>query len=145
MTTSTPSIASRDIANLLHPYTNLRKHEMQGPLVIVRGSGVTVFDDNGKEYIEALAGLAHSGPPALRPEFARLVREARLDGFGPAVQAMRDRLADPVVDLVAAGLALNDRLGGRNVSQVLDRLAHATRVAIVVRALDDGGAELLRH
>ncbi|MEO5861722.1 MAG: aspartate aminotransferase family protein [Burkholderiales bacterium] len=57
MTASTSSTASRDIANLLHPYTHLRKHEAQGPLVIVRGSGVNVFDDNGKEYIEALAGL----------------------------------------------------------------------------------------
>ena len=40
---------------------------------------------------------------------------------------MRERLADPVFDMVAAGLVLNDRLGGRNVSQVLDRLAQATR------------------
>ncbi len=57
MIASTSSTASRDIASLLHPYTHLRKHESQGPLVIVRGSGVNVFDDNGKEYIEALAGL----------------------------------------------------------------------------------------
>src|SRR5262249_53339861 len=59
--------------------------------------------------------------------FARLVREMRLVGFEPALTAMRERLADPVFDIVAASLLLNDRLGGRNVSQVLDRLAHATR------------------
>ena len=46
---------------------------------------------------------------------------------------MRDRLADPVFDIVAASLILNDRLGGRNVSQVLDRLAHATRAQLRVQ------------
>lgn len=49
--------AASDIAHLLHPYTNLRKHEVQGPLVIVRGKGVHVYDEAGKEYIEGLAGL----------------------------------------------------------------------------------------
>ncbi len=51
------SAASRDIAFQLHPYTNLRKHEAEGPLVITRGKGIYVYDDSGKEYIEGLAGL----------------------------------------------------------------------------------------
>lgn len=82
---------------------------------------------------EALVSLARSGPETLRPEFAALVREMRLVGFEPALAAMRDRLADPVFDVVAASLVLNDRLGGRNVSQVLDRLAHATRAELRVQ------------
>jgi 4-aminobutyrate---pyruvate transaminase len=57
MTTSTNSTADRDVANLLHPYTHLRKHESQGPLIIVRGKGVRVWDEAGNEYIEGLAGL----------------------------------------------------------------------------------------
>jgi len=52
-----PTLQSRDVANMLHPYTHLRRHEAQGPLVITRGKGVYVYDDKGKEYIEALAGL----------------------------------------------------------------------------------------
>ena len=36
---------------------------------------------------------------------------------------MRDRLADPVFDTAAVTLAINDRLGGHQVSQVLDGLA----------------------
>ena len=51
------STASRDIANLLHPYTHLRKHESDGPLVITEGKGIHVYDETGKEYIEGLAGL----------------------------------------------------------------------------------------
>src|SRR5262245_36599916 len=37
--------------------TNLRTHQQDGPLVIARGEGCRVFDDSGKEYIEAVAGL----------------------------------------------------------------------------------------
>jgi len=51
------SAASRDIAYHLHPYTNLRLHQTKGPLVIARGAGVRVFDENGRGYIEGLGGL----------------------------------------------------------------------------------------
>ena len=51
------SNAARDIAHHLHPYTNFKKHEQTGPLTIVRGRGVYVMDDDGKEYIEGMAGL----------------------------------------------------------------------------------------
>lgn len=57
MTSSPTTLASRDIATLLHPYTHLRRHESQGPLVITRGEGIRVFDEAGNGYIEALAGL----------------------------------------------------------------------------------------
>jgi tight adherence protein B len=86
----------------------------------------------GLSVPDGLAGLARGGPQALRPEFATLVRDMRLLGFEPAIAATRERLADPVFDVVAASLLLNDRLGGRNVSQVLDRLAHATRAQLRV-------------
>jgi 4-aminobutyrate---pyruvate transaminase len=51
------SPAARDIAALIHPYTNLRVHEKEGPLLIERGKGIHVYDDAGKEYIEGMAGL----------------------------------------------------------------------------------------
>ncbi len=51
------SWSARDIASLVHPYTNLKVHESEGPTVIVRGKGVFVYDENGKEYIEGLASL----------------------------------------------------------------------------------------
>jgi 4-aminobutyrate---pyruvate transaminase len=51
------SAASRDIAFHLHPYTHLKTHESEGPLVITEGKGIYVYDENGKEYIEGLAGL----------------------------------------------------------------------------------------
>ena len=51
------SAASRDIAFHLHPYTHLKKQESEGPLVITEGKGIHVYDENGKEYIEGMAGL----------------------------------------------------------------------------------------
>jgi len=87
----------------------------------------------GLSVPEALHALARSGPEALRPEFAQLARELRLVGLERALTAMQDRLADPVFDVVAHTLVLNDRLGGRNVSQVLDRLAQATRAELRVQ------------
>ncbi len=51
------SPASRDIAHHLHGYTNLKRHETVGPLIITHGKGVRVFDDAGKDYIEGMAGL----------------------------------------------------------------------------------------
>jgi 4-aminobutyrate--pyruvate transaminase len=47
----------RDVNSLLHPYTNLVKFRETGPLVIERGKGVRVYDESGKDYIEAMAGL----------------------------------------------------------------------------------------
>ena len=51
------SIEGRDARWHLHPNTDARQHERTGPLMIVRGSGVHVFDNTGKRYIEAMSGL----------------------------------------------------------------------------------------
>ena len=51
------SAASRDLAHVLHPYTNLKKFETTGPLIISSGKGIRVTDEQGKEYIEAMGGL----------------------------------------------------------------------------------------
>ena len=39
MSNRTDSLAKKDIAYNLHPYTNLAAHEDRGPLVITRGEG----------------------------------------------------------------------------------------------------------
>ena len=51
------SAAARDVANVLHPYTELKSHLEVGPTVISRGEGVRVWDENGRSYIESVAGL----------------------------------------------------------------------------------------
>jgi 4-aminobutyrate--pyruvate transaminase len=51
------SAAARDIAYHLHPFTNMHRLESEGPFVITRGDGIRVFDDQGRSYIDAMAGL----------------------------------------------------------------------------------------
>jgi len=51
------SLQARDIASVVHPYTQLKKHLSEGPLVIARGKGVRVYDDSGNDYLEGMAGL----------------------------------------------------------------------------------------
>lgn len=51
------SLQSKDIQYQLHPYTNARLHQEVGPLIIERGEGVYVYDEQGKGYIEAMSGL----------------------------------------------------------------------------------------
>ncbi len=55
--TPAQSAAARDIAHILHPYTNPRAHESEGPFILISGNGVMVTDAAGNEYIEGLAGL----------------------------------------------------------------------------------------
>jgi 4-aminobutyrate--pyruvate transaminase len=51
------SLTGRDIKTLIHPFTNLALHREKGPLVLERGKGIYVWDKDGKQYIEGLAGL----------------------------------------------------------------------------------------
>ncbi|MBL1234436.1 MAG: aminotransferase class III-fold pyridoxal phosphate-dependent enzyme, partial [Rhodobiaceae bacterium] len=49
--------AQRDVETVIHPYTNLDQFRESGPLIIERGEGIYVYDNNGKQYIEGMAGL----------------------------------------------------------------------------------------
>ena len=46
-----------DLARVFHANTNLAELHRTGPLVLVRGEGVHVWDSHGRRYIEAIAGL----------------------------------------------------------------------------------------
>jgi 4-aminobutyrate--pyruvate transaminase len=50
-------LAARDVESLIHPFTNLAQHAVDGPLVIDRGEGVYVYDGDGNRYLEGMAGL----------------------------------------------------------------------------------------
>jgi 4-aminobutyrate--pyruvate transaminase len=91
------STAARDIAYALHPYTDHKAHLQNGPLVISRGKGVRVWDDQGKEYIESVAGLWCA---ALGFDNERLVQAAanqmrRL----PFYHGFTSKSHEPLVDL----------------------------------------------
>lgn len=57
MTLHLNSWEARDVASVLHPYTNAAAHLEEGPLIITGGDGIHVVDIDGNRYIEGLAGL----------------------------------------------------------------------------------------
>lgn len=57
MTTELSPLASLDAAHSVHPHTHLRRHLDQGPLLITRGEGIYVIDEQNHRYLEAAAGL----------------------------------------------------------------------------------------
>ncbi len=61
MTHGPNSLAARDIAYSLHPYSHLAVHEERGPFIITRGEGIYVYDEDGNRYMEGLSGLWCAG------------------------------------------------------------------------------------
>jgi 4-aminobutyrate--pyruvate transaminase len=51
------SAQARDIASLIHQQTDLATYARDGGTLMTRGEGVYVYDDGGRKYLEAMAGL----------------------------------------------------------------------------------------
>ncbi len=51
------NMQARDVASLIHPFTNLKLLGQTGPNILERGKGVFVYDTDGKEYLEAMSSL----------------------------------------------------------------------------------------
>ncbi len=101
--TVTPA-GERDRTFHLHPYTQLRQLEKEGPLVIVRGEGVHVFDEQGNRYIEGMAGLWCA---SLGFSEARLVAAAhRQMQVLPYYHSFSGKVPGPVTELVEKLIAI---------------------------------------
>ena len=88
-----------DIAHHLHPYTQLRQFEREGPLVIVRGDGVHVIDEHGKRYLEGMAGLWCASLGFSEPRLAAAA-ERQLRTL-PYYHSFSGKVPGPVTELVA--------------------------------------------
>ena len=97
------SAAARDIASVMHPYTDLKTHQEVGPVVISRGKGVRVWDDAGKDYIESVAGLwcASLGFDNERLVQAAMTQMRKL----PFYHAFTAKSHEPMIDLAEMLLA----------------------------------------
>ena len=51
------SLHARDMAYVLHGHTNLKHHGSDGPSIITRGEGIYVADDQGRQFLDGMAGL----------------------------------------------------------------------------------------
>jgi Adenosylmethionine-8-amino-7-oxononanoate aminotransferase len=101
---SVASYAARDVAHTAHPYTHLRRHLTTGPLVITRGEGVFVFDEDGNAYIEGMAGLwcaalGFSNDRLARAALRGLQQLPFYHGFGGKAAAPTIELAERLIGL----------------------------------------------
>ena len=109
MSLTTPA-ARRDLSFHLHPSTNLRSVQAEGPLVITRGEGVYVYDDEGRRYLEGMAGLwcASLGFSERRLAEAAYKQMCELPfyhSFGGKVPAISTELAERLIGIAPAGMA----------------------------------------
>lgn len=99
-----------DAAHHLHPFTdNKRLKDAGGPIVIDRGRGCHIWDEDGHRYLDAMAGLwcVHVGYG--RSELAEVAREqierlAYYNTFFMTTTAPAARLARKLVELTPTGL-----------------------------------------
>ena len=108
MSLNTPA-ARRDQSFHIHPATNLRAVQKEGPLVITRGEGVYVYDDEGHRYLEGMAGLwcASLGFSERRLADAAYRQMCELPfyhSFGGKVPAISTELAERLIRMAPAGM-----------------------------------------
>ncbi|WP_345797557.1 aspartate aminotransferase family protein [Castellaniella sp. MT123] len=73
--TTNDTLARSDVAYQLHSYTNAQRHREEGPCIMDRGDGIYVYDTNGKQYIEGMAGLWSVAVGFSEPRLARVAYE----------------------------------------------------------------------
>lgn len=89
----------------------------------------------GLSLPEAVSALGERGPEVLRPAFAEFSRDYRATGrFGPALDRLKARLADPVGDRVVEGLRIAREVGGGELGRMLRNLSAHLRDDERIRA-----------
>ncbi len=74
---------------------------------------------SGATLAAAVAALAERGPAPLRRAFSRFPAQARMFGFVPALETVKEELADPSSDKVIEVLILAHQFGGDSLQTVL--------------------------
>ncbi len=80
----------------------------------------------GRSLSQALNALAASGPAPLQEAFARFPMLSRMLGTVPALEVIKEELADPTSDRVIEVLVLAHERGGQIVRDILEDLVGAT-------------------
>jgi 4-aminobutyrate---pyruvate transaminase len=91
------NLATRDVETLIHPYTHLANFRETGPLVLERGDGVRVYDTEGRDYIEGMAGLWCTSLGYSNEELVEAARQQMLKL--PFTHLFSGRSHDPAIEL----------------------------------------------
>ncbi len=105
------SLGETDRRNVMHPFSVLARHEDSGPRrMMVRASGSTVYDDAGRGYIDAMAGLWCVNVGYGRREIADALHEQALrlpyyHSFSSMATDTPALLAERLIELAPAGMS----------------------------------------
>ena len=90
---------------------------------------------SGLPLAESVGALAAVGAPDTREAFVLFEREVRASGtVSSALDALKERLADPVADRIVETLRMAREVGGTELPTVLRNLAASLRAELAVRA-----------
>lgn len=108
MSLTTPA-ARRDLSYHLHPTTDLRSVATEGPMVITRGDGVYIYDEEGRRYLEGIAGLWCAALGFSERRLAEAAYKQMCDlpfyhAFSGKVPAITTELAERLIGLAPAGM-----------------------------------------
>lgn len=108
-TLDTDRLAELDVQHVVHPLTNLHAHQSSGPLIWDRGEGIYLYDTNGKQYIDAAAGMWNVNVGHGRQELAEVAaaQMSRLEyasSFGGASNQPSIELAEQITRLAPGDL-----------------------------------------
>jgi tight adherence protein B len=89
----------------------------------------------GLSLPEALIQLGEKGPEELRPVFRDFGSDYRSGGrFDPALNRLKERLADPVADRIVEALRLTREVGGSDLGRLLGTLGEFLRESARTRS-----------
>jgi len=88
----------------------------------------------GLSLPDAVASLAESAPPAIRPAFAVFARDLRSTGrFETSADRLKATLADPIADRIIETLRMAREVGGTELTGVLRALSASVRADAALR------------
>jgi putrescine---pyruvate transaminase len=120
----------RDRDHFIHPYTDFATFAREGSHVMTRARGVHVFDEEGRQYLDGIAGLWCANLGHGREEIATAMAEqaSRMqyyNTFGHTTNVPAAELAAELAALAPRGLArVFFSTGGSTANDTAIRLAH---------------------
>jgi L-2,4-diaminobutyrate transaminase len=93
------SLEDMDRQSMFHPFTSIADHEVAGPRVMVRGQGSTLWDNQGRAYLDSMAGLWCVNIGYGRPEVADAIHRQALKL--PYYHAFSSMATDAPIELAA--------------------------------------------
>ncbi|PYD02064.1 type II secretion protein F [Microbacterium esteraromaticum] len=88
----------------------------------------------GLSLPDAVASLAESAPPAVRPAFAVFARDLQATGrFESSLDRLKATLADPIADRIVETLRMARQVGGTELTGVLRALSASVRADAALR------------